>query len=83
MALSGILDPAIPPDIAMFPELMDSSMRLMCGCAVWCSGMQDLFAMMQSKTFVQQIGYELLEIGVVNMFPELKPLFRQMERGAL
>lgn len=47
------------------------------------SGMADLFEMMQSRTFMQQLGYGLLKIGLVNLFPELKLLFRKIERGAL
>lgn len=48
-----------------------------------CSGMEDLFEMMQSLTFVQQLGYGILEILVVHLVPELKPLFRQLETGTL
>ena len=47
------------------------------------SGMADAFEMLQSRTFVQQFGYGLLKIGLVHMFPELKLLFRKIERGAL
>ncbi len=42
--------------------------------------MEDLFGLLQSTTFVQQLGYGLLEVAIVHMFPELKPLFRKMER---
>ena len=45
--------------------------------------MTDLFEMLQSRTFVQQFGYGLLKIVLVNLFPELKLLFRKIERGAL
>lgn len=45
--------------------------------------MTDLFEMLQSCTFVQQFGYGLLKIVLVNLFPELKLLFRKIERGAL
>lgn len=37
--------------------------------------------MLQSPTFVLQLGYGVLEICCVNVFPEMKPLFRQMEHG--
>jgi hypothetical protein len=47
------------------------------------SGMADLFEMLQSRTFMQQLGYGLLKIGLINLFPELKLLFRKIERGAL
>lgn len=45
------------------------------------SGVQDLFDMIQSPTFVLQLGYGVLEILVVNTFPELKTLFRGLEQG--
>jgi len=45
--------------------------------------MADLFEMLQSRTFMQQLGYGLLKIGLVSLFPELKLLFRKIERGAL
>lgn len=45
--------------------------------------MTDLFEMLQSRTFVQQFGYGLLKILLVNLFPELKLLFKKIERGAL
>lgn len=45
--------------------------------------MADLFEMLQSRTFMQQLGYGLLKIGLINLFPELKLLFRKIERGAL
>ena len=43
--------------------------------------MQDLFEMLQSPTFDMQLGYGLLEIGVIALFPELKPLFLQLEHS--
>jgi sorting nexin-13 len=46
-----------------------------------CSGVQDIFDMLQSPTFVLQLGYGILEICCVNLFPEMKALFRQMEHG--
>lgn len=45
--------------------------------------MEDVFGMLQSPTFVQQLGYGLLHIALVNLFPELKPLFRRMERDGV
>jgi sorting nexin-13 len=45
--------------------------------------MADLFEMMQSRTFMQQLGYGLLKIVLVHLFPELKLLFRKIERVAL
>ena len=42
--------------------------------------MEDLFGMLQSPTFVLQLGYGLLSTAVVHLFPELKPAIRRMER---
>ena len=47
-----------------------------------CSGVDDLFEMIQSRTFIYQLGYGLIKIFVVNIFAELRPLFRQMELSA-
>ena len=44
-----------------------------------CSGIDDLFEMIQSRTFIYQLGYGIIKIFVVNVFVELRPLFRQME----
>lgn len=55
--------------------------RLRALCFVLGSGVQDIFDMMQSPTFVLQLGYGVLEILCVNVFPDMKPLFRQMEHG--
>ena len=43
--------------------------------------MQDLFEMLQSRTFDLQLGYGLMEIAVLHLFPELKPLFLQLEHS--
>ena len=43
--------------------------------------MQDVFDLLQSPTFVSQLGYGILEILAVNTFPELKTLFRGLEQG--
>ncbi len=48
-----------------------------------CSGVQDVFDMMQSPTFVMQLGYGILEILTVNVFPEMKTIFRSLEAGDL
>ena len=37
--------------------------------------MRDLFDMMQSLIFMQQLGYGLLKILLLNLLPELRPLF--------
>ena len=48
-------------------------------CYVVCSGVDDLFEMIQSKTYIHQLGYGIIKIFVINNFPELGALFRQME----
>ena len=51
-------------------------------CLCGYSGVDDLFEMIQSRTFIYQLGYGLIKIFVVNIFPELRPLFRQVELSA-
>lgn len=46
-----------------------------------CRGMQDLYDMVQSQTFVHQLGYGIMRIVLVNLIPELRPLFHSIERG--
>ena len=53
----------------------------MCKAPSVCRGIHDLFDMMQSRTFVLQLGYGLLKIVLLNLLPELRPLFRSIERG--
>lgn len=53
------------------------------GMAAARSGMTDLFEMMQSPTFVQQLGYGVLRIALLSFFPELRPLFQQIEHGSV
>jgi sorting nexin-13 len=53
------------------------------GKNAYASGMRDLFDMLQSPAFCQQLGYGVLEIAVVHLFPELKPLFRTLQHGGL
>lgn len=48
-----------------------------------CSGMRDLFAMLQLPAFCCHLGYGVLEICIVHLFPELKPLFRTLQHGGL
>lgn len=45
--------------------------------------MRDLFEMLQSPTFSSQLGYGVLEIALVHLLPELKPLFRTLQHGGL
>lgn len=42
--------------------------------------MQDLYDMLQSTTFTQQIGYSILELLLVGLFPELKPLVLSIQQ---
>lgn len=44
-------------------------------------GVQDLYELMQSPTFMRQLGYGLLEIGVLHLCPELKDLFQGLEHN--
>jgi len=53
------------------------------GMSLLRSGVQDVFDMMQSSTFVMQLGYGILEILCVNVFPEMKSVFRGLEAGDL
>ena len=53
------------------------------GLSLLRSGVQDVFDMMQSSTFVMQLGYGILEILCVNIFPEMKSIFRGLEAGDL
>ncbi len=46
-----------------------------------CRGIDDLFGMLQSQTFMSQIAYGLLEILVVSLFPELRDLFGLLHSG--
>mmetsp|Transcript_13710 Transcript_13710/g.41406 ORF Transcript_13710/g.41406 Transcript_13710/m.41406 type:complete len:1265 (+) Transcript_13710:304-4098(+) len=50
------------------------------GRPAYSRGVQDIFDLLQSPTFLLQLGYGILEILAVSAFPELKPLFRQLER---
>jgi sorting nexin-13 len=42
-------------------------------------GVQDLYEMIQSPTFMKQLGYGLLEIAALHLCPELKGLFQNLE----
>lgn len=53
------------------------------GKGPYTEGVQDLFEMMQSATFMRQLGYGLLEIAALHVCPELKGLFQQLEHGGL
>eukprot|EP00210_Caulerpa_lentillifera_P002905 g2773.t1 len=46
------------------------------------NAMKDVYDMIQLKTFVRQIGYGVLEIGLLALFPELKELFAKIHMEA-
>ena len=48
-----------------------------------CSGMTDVFEMLQSPTFCHHLGYGCMEIALGHLFPELRPLFRTLQHGGL
>jgi hypothetical protein len=49
------------------------------GKTPYTEGVQDLFEMIQSPTFMKQLGYGLLEIAALHLCPELKGLFQKLE----
>jgi len=42
-------------------------------------GVEDLYEMIQSPTFMKQLGYGLLEIATLHLCPELKGLFNNLD----
>lgn len=54
-----------------------------CGPPSLCSGVRDLYDMLQSPTFCHQLGYGVLEVCIVHLVPELKALFRTLQHGGL
>ncbi|GAB4817940.1 hypothetical protein N2152v2_004986 [Parachlorella kessleri] len=90
MQADKYLEPGGPPPLdedeireavyeLMLTRVPTALVRLL-GRGAYVSGMEDLFGMLQSPTFVLQLGYGLLSIAVVHLFPELKPAIRRMER---
>lgn len=53
------------------------------GRSAYEQGVEDVFHMLQSPTFVLQLAYGLLEIALIHLLPELRPLFRKLEQGQL
>ena len=51
------------------------------GRTPYAEGVQDLYEMIQSPTFMRQLGYGLLEIAALHLCPELKGLFQSLEHG--
>jgi Sorting nexin C terminal/PX domain len=49
------------------------------GKTAYTEGVQDLYEMIQSPTFMKQLGYGLLEISALHLCPELKGLFQNLE----
>lgn len=79
IGVHDMMCPSVPPANDDVPLCSDLSLRR--ACLARRSGVQDVFDMLQSPTFVMQLGYGILEILVVNTFPELKTLFRGLEQG--
>ncbi|GMH39284.1 hypothetical protein BSKO_07182 [Bryopsis sp. KO-2023] len=52
------------------------------GKGLYTSGMQDVYDMLQSPTFVMQIGYGVVEVVLLALFPELRDMFARMHREA-
>jgi len=48
----------------------------------YMAAMKDVYDMLQLPTFVLQIGYGVLEIVLLSLFPELKDLFVKIHREA-
>jgi len=53
------------------------------GKGPYTEGVSDLYEMMQSPTFMRQLGYGVLEIGALHLCPELKEMFHNLEHGGL
>lgn len=53
------------------------------GRGAYVNGVTDLWEMMQSPTLVRQLGYGVLEILSVHLFPEMKGMFGAMEAPAM
>ncbi len=50
------------------------------GKQAYMDGVNDVFEMCQSETFVLQLGYGLLEVVACALFPEMQPVFRSFRR---
>lgn len=50
------------------------------GRSTYQKGMRDIHDMLQLPTFVTQIGYGVLEIGVLALYPELRDFFSRIHR---
>jgi len=48
----------------------------------YMKAMKEVYDMIQLKTFIRQIGYGVLEIGLLALFPELKDLFAKIHMEA-
>lgn len=48
----------------------------------YMGAMKDVYDLLQLPTFVRQIGYGVLEIVLLALFPELKDLFARVHREA-
>ena len=50
------------------------------GRGTYLRGMRDIHDMLQLPTFLTQIGYGVLEIAVLALYPELKDFFGRIHR---
>ena len=52
------------------------------GRGSYMKAMKDVYDLLQLPTFVRQIGYGVVEIVLLALFPELKDLFAKIHREA-
>ena len=52
------------------------------GRGSYMKAMKDVYDLLQLPTFVRQIGYGIVEIVLLALFPELKDLFAKIHREA-
>lgn len=80
----------VPPDaeekadllrIRLFRHAPAALVRLV-GRNSYMGSMKDVYDMLQLQTFVRQIGYGVLEIVLLALFPELKDLFAKIHKEA-
>ena len=45
--------------------------------------MRDLYDMLQLPCFTQTLGYNIMEVLLLHLMPELKPLFQTLAHGGL
>lgn len=65
---------------ARFLEHPPPALTRIVGKQCYSSGMQDVYDMLQLPTFMTQMGYGVLEIVVLALFPELRDVFVRIHR---